>query len=58
MNTASINCHSKKVRECYILQTVFLMIILLLIITIICYHYAKQKGNIQDTKNNEFLKKK
>ena len=46
MNTASINCHSKKVRECYILQTVFLMIILLLIIAIICYHYAKHKGII------------
>ena len=44
--TASINCHSKKVRESYILHTVLLMIILLLIITIICYHYAKQKGAI------------
>ena len=42
--TASINCHSKKVRYCYILRTVLLVIILLLIITIICYHYQKQKS--------------
>ena len=38
-NTASINCHSKKVRD---LRTVLLLIILLLIITIICYHYEKK----------------
>ena len=44
-STASINCHSKKVRDCYILHTVLLVIILLLIIIIICYHYAKQKSN-------------
>ena len=43
-STASINCHSKKVRECYILHTVLLAIILILIFAIICYHYAKQKG--------------
>ena len=43
-NTASINCHSKKVRDGYILHTVSIVIILLLIITIICYHYAKQIG--------------
>ena len=42
-STASINCHSKQVRDCYILRTVLLAIILLLIITVICYHYAKQK---------------
>ena len=41
-STASINCHSKKVRDCYILHTVLLAITLLLIIIIICYHYAKQ----------------
>ena len=45
-STASINCHSIKVRDCYILHTVLLAIILLLIIIIICYHYAKQKGII------------
>ena len=45
-STASINFHSKKVRDCYILHKVLLVIILLLIITIICYHYAKQKGII------------
>ena len=43
-STASINCHSKKVRDWNILHTVLLAIILLLIITIMCYHYAKQKG--------------
>ena len=30
---ASINCHRKKVRDCYILRTVLLVIILLLIVT-------------------------
>ena len=42
MSTASIDCHSKKVRDSYILDTVLLVIILLLII-IICYYYAKQE---------------
>ena len=42
-STATINCHSIKLRECYILYRVLLVIILLLIITITCYHYAKQK---------------
>ena len=32
--TALINCHSKKVRYCYILHTVLLMIILLLMTVI------------------------
>ena len=41
MSTASINCHSKKVTDYYILHTVLLATILLLIISIICYHYAK-----------------
>ena len=45
-STDSINCHSKKVSGCYVLHTVLLAIILLLIITIICYLYAKQKGMI------------
>ena len=44
MSTASINCRSKNVRHCYILHKVLLVIIFLLTITIICYHYAKQKG--------------
>ena len=35
-STASINCHSKNVRDSYILHTVVLMIILLLIAIIIC----------------------
>ena len=38
------NCHSKKVRDCYTLHAVLLVMVLLLIFTIICYHYAKQKG--------------
>ena len=42
-NTASINCHSKKVRDFYILHKVLLAIILILIFTIVCYHYANQK---------------
>ena len=37
MSTASINCHSKKVRNWYILQTVLLAIILLLLI--LNYYY-------------------
>ena len=45
-STASINFHSKKVRDCFILHTVLLVIIFLLIIIVICYHYAKQKGTI------------
>ena len=42
-SSASINCHSKKVMDCYILHTVLLVTILLLIISISFYHYAKQK---------------
>ena len=45
-SAASINCLSKIVRDCYILYAVLLVIILLLINTIICYHYVKQKGII------------
>ena len=43
-SNASINCHSKTVRDYYILHTVLLVIILLLIIIIISYYYAQQKG--------------
>ena len=46
ISTASINCHSKTVRYCYIVHTVLLVSKLLLIVTTICYHYAKQKGKI------------
>ena len=38
------NCHSKKVRDCYILHTDLLEIILLLIITVICYHSTKRSS--------------
>ena len=45
MSNASMNRHSKKVRDCYILLTVLLVIILLLIIIIIiCHYYAKRNG--------------
>ena len=58
-STASTNCRSKKVRDCYILHTVLLVIILLLIIIIICYYYAKQKALMHsqyEMENNEFRK--
>ena len=45
--TASINVHNKKVRykmNCYILYMVLLVVILLFIITVIGYHYAKNKS--------------
>ena len=42
-NTIATNV-TKKVRDCYILYRVSLAIMLLLIITITCYRYAKQKG--------------
>ena len=51
-STASIYCHSKKVRDCYILYTVLLAIIQLLTITIICYHYTKKRHNTK-MENNE-----
>ena len=51
-NTIATNltniCDSKKARDkfnCYILHTVLLAIILLLTITITCYHYAKYRSN-------------
>ena len=42
----SRNCHGEKVSykiDCYNLHTVLLVIILLSIITIICYHYVKHR---------------
>ena len=42
----SITCHSKKVKDCFILHTVLLAIMLLFIMIIICYHYANQKDTI------------
>ena len=41
-SNASINFHGKKVRDCYILHTLLLVIILPLIV-IICCNYAIQK---------------
>ena len=42
-STTSINRHNKKVKDCYTLYKVLFVIILLLMITVICYHYAKQR---------------
>ena len=45
-STAYINCHSKNIRDPYILHTVLLVIILLLVTIIISYHYAKPRCTI------------
>ena len=50
-STASINCHSKKVKDYYIFHTVLLVIISLLII-FICYYYVKKKEQYK-MENNE-----
>ena len=50
MSTASTNYHSKNVRNCYILDTVFIGIILLLI----NYYYSYQKRYNIKMENNEF----
>ena len=38
------NCHSIKVRDCYIFHTVLLTILLLLIIILICYYSTKHRS--------------
>ena len=43
-STTSKNCHSQNLRDCYILHTVLLAIMLILIITSIRHHYTKRKG--------------
>ena len=48
-SSASINCHIKKVRDCSIFHTVLLAVILLWIIIIIGYHYARQRGTEVDS---------
>ena len=45
-STASINCHSEKVRDWYLLDTLLLVAILLLITTNINHHCAKQRKTI------------
>ena len=45
--TKSINCDDKKIRyrmDCYILHTYLLVTIILFMIAIISYHYAKHKS--------------
>ena len=49
-STVSINFRGEKVIDCYILQTVVLAIMLLLVINIVCYYFANQKGIIQNGK--------
>ena len=62
---ASTNSDGKKVRDrmdCYILHKVLLVIILLFIIAIICYHYGKHRSKLKiychadniKMENNEF----
>ena len=49
-SNVSINSHNKRVRhkmECFILNTGLLVIILLLIITFICCHYAKNRSKLK-----------
>ena len=43
-SSPSINCRTIKVKDCYILHTVLLVIILPLIIITFLYHYVKQKS--------------
>ena len=46
-STTSINSDNKKVRykmDCYILHTALLVMMPLLIIVIICYHYTKHRS--------------
>ena len=50
MSAASISYSSKKLRckmGCYILPTVLLVMILLFIIAIICYHYTKHRSKLK-----------
>ena len=47
----STNFYNKKIgyiMDYYILNTVLLVVILLFIITIICYHYAKHRSNVKN----------
>ena len=63
-STSSINCLCNKVRDCYILHAILLVIKLLLIIAIICYYYAKHRSKLKNTlplqqykmENSEFKK--
>ena len=49
-STVSTNFHNKKVRykmDCYMLHKVLLVIRLLFIIAITCYHYAKNGSKLK-----------
>ena len=66
VSTIYDNKDNKKVKckfDCYTLHVVILVIMLLFIIAIICYHYAKYNKNLKETycctknikmENNEF----
>ena len=41
LTTIGLNCHSKKGKDCYILNTFLLVIMLPLVIFIVCYYFAK-----------------
>ena len=62
VSNASVNFHNKKVRykmDFYILHTILLVLLLLFIITIICYHYAKHRSkqkNIGTLTTIKFIK--
>ena len=47
-NTMSIISDEDKM-DCYVLDTVFLVIILLFIVAIICYHHTKHKSKQKHT---------
>ena len=47
MSTASLNYYTKEVSDCYMMNTVLLVIILLLMVTSICYQYAEQRYNLK-----------
>ena len=47
MSTASLNYYSKEVSDCYMINTVLLVIILLLMVTSICYQYAEQRYHLK-----------
>ena len=54
-STASINCYCKKVRDCYILHTVLLVIMLLLIIRPLRIRFFKIDGTIRIYDGTRYL---
>ena len=55
-STASINCHSKKVRDCYIVLTVLsIKITLLMAVSICCYLIKYRTKHCHFTSNKQVL---